>query len=80
MTTARYPAAERGADDCGSAVTLDPDPAVDYVRHACGAKGTGDGPTLDENEYVRYLTVGRHKPVLPARRRGPSGDRLDEVF
>jgi len=80
MTTASYPSAVTGADDGVSSVTLDRDPAVAYVRRVCRVKGTGDGPTLDENEYVRYLTVGRHKRVLSTRRRARSGDRLDEVF
>lgn len=80
MSESRYPDADTGADSPVSTVRLATDPAVAYVRRVCRVKGTGDGPTFDENEYVRYLTVGRHKPALPARRRVRSGDRLDEVF
>lgn len=61
-------------------VSLDTDRATAYVKHVCGAKGTSDEPAFDESEYVRYLTVGRHKPVLPARGPSFSSDRLDEVL
>lgn len=54
--------------------------AAAYVRRVCGVKGTSDEPAFDENEYVRYLTVGRHKPILPGRRGVRSGDRIDEVL
>jgi hypothetical protein len=78
--TRQYPTAE-SANALGTLpVALDHDRATGYVRHVCGAKGTSDEPAFDESEYVRYLTVGRHKPVLPARKPTFSGDRLDEVL
>ena len=53
--------------------------AVEYVRQVCETKGSTEGPVLNDDEYVRYLTVGRHKRA-PAARRHRSRDRLDEVF
>jgi len=50
----------------------------EYVRRVCETKGESAEPVLDGTEYVRYLTVGRHKRAPVARRR--SGDGFDEVF
>jgi hypothetical protein len=80
MSGRPYPPGESADGISSLPEPLDADRATAYVKHVCGAKGTSDEPAFDENEYVRYLTVGRHKPVLPARRPSFSGDRLDEVL
>jgi hypothetical protein len=80
MNPAEYPGDEDDGEIGTLPLSLDQDRATAYVKHVCGAKGQSDEPAFDESEYVRYLTVGRHKPVLPARRPSVSGDRLDEVL
>jgi hypothetical protein len=71
--------ADRDEGRSEPASTGDSRAAIDYVRRVCETKGSTGEPALDENEYVRYVTVGRHKRA-PVARRHRSGDRLDEVF